>query len=474
MKDKCKDQNESENRKTIVKSKSTDSLNTRKRLLEKRNKKGEPVLKNSIKDLRNCYDTTTSSKATIKKKSAKSMRKSNSSIFSSSILNSSSTTLTRNSSYEVEKDELKIKNTKNIDKKKSIIKKPINYLRSNSKSVLNTKSRYLLSSNSSNKIRKEKYSGDDTKIVSKRKGNMNISVPLSISIPYSSIKRSNKSSSKDQKIRSSGSMDEKKGISNKEKQEKKRMKSIPLNISLSVSAPNINDENSSSNDSIVVDGFDSSFCNNSFNNYDNNLPNDLQYYNPDNEITDKKSNAINKKNCIIENIIVNHENDQIFSNFSLENTKHIKENHESYNQEQVLESEQELLRQDFFSNLGNNKMNYSNSETDKMYYYSIDDDKNDDNKENKKIINKNINNVIQKSKKELLKKTGKKEDVWSIKSEPIDYSEKESKKSISHQKSILKRNNDFNNITNNDIIYNDEYVSYYYYLIKKIVIIIEK
>jgi len=439
----------------MIKSKSTDSLNSKKRISEKRNKKGESVLKNSIKDLRNCYDT--SSKISIKKKTSKSMRKSNSSLFSSSIMNSSSTTLTRNSSYELEKNEPKIKNSKNTDKKKPAIKKPINYLRSNSKSIINTKSRYLLSSNSSDKVRKEKSAGNDTKIINKRKGNMNISVPLSISIPYTPIKKGSKPSSKSQKIRSPDSSDERKNVSSKGKSEKRKMKSIPLNISLSVSAPNINDENSSINNSIVIDGFDSSFCNNNFNNYDNNLSNDVQYCNPDNEIIDKESNGINKKNYIIENIIVNHENEQIFSNHIRENTKYTDDNHESCNQEQNSESEKELSRQEFFSNLSHNKMNYSSSETDKMYYYTIDDDNNEENKENKKIINKNINNVIQKSKKELLKKTGKNEDIWSIKSEPIDYSEKENKKSISHQKSILKKTQ---NIINNDIIYNDdEYVS---------------
>jgi len=452
----------------MKKSLSTDSITIRKRELEKKNKKSENLLKNSIKDLRSCYDN--SSKTRIKKKTVKSMKKSN-----SSILNSSSTTLTRNSSYEQEKDELlkKKSNTKLLtEKQKLSMKKPINYLRSNSKSSLNTKSRYMLSSNSSNKIRKEKpaSSGDGkmVKVVNRKKGNMNVSLPLSLSIPYSSIKKSNNQSSKRKKVRSSGSVIERKNTPSQGKSERKRMKSIPLNISLSVSSPNIDnisDENLSCNIS-VEDGFDSSFCNNSFNNYDYNLPNGSQYYNPDNENDDNESNITNKNNYIIENIIVNHENEQIFSP-----VHQIETNNEMINKN--LEYDNELQKQDFFSNLNHNKMNYSSSETDKMYYYSINDneddktmyykfnDQDEDEKENnnkdKKIVNKNINNIIQKSKKDLLKKTGNNTDIWSIKSEPTDYSENENKKSNLYQKSILKKTN---NITNNDILYsNDEYVS---------------
>ena len=469
---------ETSNQKTIVKSKSTDSIAIRKRELEKKNKKNEPLLKNSIKDLRNCYDNSlSSSKSQAKKKTTKTMKKSNSSLLASSILNSSSTTLTRNSSYEPDKDELKRKNNVKTpnDKKKTTMKKPINYLRSNSKSALNTKSRYMLSSNSSNKIRrKEKSAGDDVKVNNKRKGNMNVSLPLSISIPYSSVKKTNKPSSREQKLRNTDSAVDRKSISSKGKSERKKMKSIPLNISLSVSAPtidNISDENLSSNNSTLEDGFDSSYCNNSFNNYDHNLPNDIQYCNPDNENEDNESNIKNKKNYIIENIIVNHENEQIFSppsKFKEEKESNI----EVENTIQNIESESELQKQDFFSNLGHNKMNYSSSETDKMYYYSINDNDDDktiyyknydqdkenkeNNNQNKKMINKNINNIIQKSKKKLLKKTSNNADMWSIKSEPIDYSENENKKTNVYQKSILKKTQ------NTNYIANDEYVSIRY------------
>ncbi|OUM66633.1 hypothetical protein PIROE2DRAFT_59228 [Piromyces sp. E2] len=450
-----KEKDENGNQKSMIKSKSTDSIVIRKKELEKRNKKGESLLKNSIKDLRNCYDNSlSSSKSKIKKKTTKTMKKSNSSILASSILNSSSTTLTRNSSYEPEKDELKKKNSVQTpnEKKKIPMKKPINYLRSNSKSSLNTKSRYLSSSNSNNKIRKEKSTGDDGKIINKKKGSMNVSLPLSISIPYSSNKKVNKPSSKGQKNRNSDTTTERKSVSSKGKSGRKRIKSIPLNISLSVSAPNIDnasDENLSSNNSVEEDGFDSSYCNNSFNNYDHNLPNNVQYCNPDNENEDNESNITNKNNYIIENIIVNNENEQIFSPSSrLDEEKEITIEIKNDNNNQNLESEKELQRQDFFSNLGHNKMNYSSSETDKMYYYSINDneddktiyyknyDQDEENKENsnqnKKIINKNINNIIQKSKKNLLKKTGNNIDMWSIKSEPIDYSENENKKNITY------------------------------------------
>ncbi|ORX41729.1 hypothetical protein BCR32DRAFT_158165 [Anaeromyces robustus] len=477
-----------EQKKSLIKSKSTDSIAIRKRELNEKRKKKENILKNSIKDLRNCYDTSLS-KSRVKKKSEKAMNKSNSTILNSSMLNSSSTTLARTSSSEYEKEELKNVEKLNksssrgsSDKKKPTMKKPINYLRSNNKSIINTKSRYLLSSNSSSSIKskKDKTFNDDIKSSNKRKGNMNVSLPLSISIPYSSIKKGSKSSSKGQKVRSSSSFVERKNITSKGKLDNKRIKSIPLNISLSVSAPNINDEdneNLSSNGTgedeeegeEEEEGFDSSYCNNSFNKYDNNISNHSQCYTPDVE------NNEYKKNYIIENIIVTNENENtlippiIKNNYSKINQNEIK-------YEQYQENENEILKSNFFSNMANNRINYSSSETDKMYYYNIDendienlnqsyykqnnnDEEDKENKDfNRQIINKNINNVIQKAKKELLKKNGKNEDIWSIKSEPIDYSEKENKKTIFHQKSILKKTENINSVTNNDIFYsNDEY-----------------
>ncbi|ORX56115.1 hypothetical protein BCR36DRAFT_177770 [Piromyces finnis] len=465
--------------KTMIKSKSNDSIAIRKRELEKRNKRNEPLLKNSIKDLRNCYDDSlSSSKIKGKKKATKTLKKSSSSILATSMPNSSSTTLTRNSSYDPEKDELKKKSNAKTpnEKKKMTMKKPINYLKSNSKSSLNTKSRYLLTSNSSNKIRKEKVSSDNGKVINKKKGSMNVSLPLSVTIPYTSIKKVSKPSSKGLKVKSSGSTIERKNILNKGLSERKRVKSIPLNISVSVSASNIDNvsnESLSSNNSIEENGFDSSYCNNSFNNYDNNLPNNIQYCNPDND--ENVSNIMNKNNFIIENIIVNNENEELYSTSppQIETDININ-NNDSKSIDESFKSEDEQQRQNFFSNLSHNKINYSSSETDKMYYYSLKDneddktiyyDHNEENKENnninKKIINKNINNIIQKSKKNLLKKTGNNTDMWSIKSEPIDYSENENKKAITYQKSILKKTQTVNYISNDGLYNNDEYVSRY-------------